>query len=116
MLAFAWNHRNEVLRWGRSLWTELTAPGPVSPARLRTLVRVLWAGAQDPELRDAKQLRAVRIVGDDVELETDPGWAPAGGAIGRLEQAAGVNRVRVRGTASQPPVSPAFASVSHPAA
>ena len=116
MLAFAWNHRNEVLRWGRSLWAELTAPGPISPARLRTLLRVLWAGSRDPELRDAKQLRAVRIVGGDVELETDPGWAPAGGAIGRLEHASGVNRVRVRGAALQPPLSTGLASVSHPAA
>jgi hypothetical protein len=90
------------MRWGRSLWEELTSTTPLSVGRLTTLLRVLWAGASDPDLRDAKQFRAVRLVGDDIELDVDPSWRTASRAVNRLEQVSGVGRVRVRGAAVQP--------------
>lgn len=102
MITWAWNHRHEIQRWGRSLWNELTTTSSFSPSRLRTLVRVLWAGASDPQLRNAKQFRSVRIVGDDVELELDPTWRTAARAVSTLGQTPGVSQVRVRGAAVQP--------------
>jgi hypothetical protein len=117
MMAYAWNHRHEVRRWATSLWDEVTAPGPFSPGRVKQLVRVLWASSRDPELRDAKQFRGVRIVGGQVELDIDPTWRSAGRAVDRLAGSAGLSDVRLRAHTVQPPLSPSLVTTaSTPAA
>ena len=117
MMAYAWNHRHEVRRWATSLWDEVTAPGPFSPGRIKQLVQVLWASSRDPELRDAKQFRGVRIVGDQIELDMDPNWRSAGRAADRLAGAAGLASVQLRGRpGSAPLVTSIVTTASTPAA
>lgn len=100
MVTFLWNRRYEVKRWGASLWNELTSSGKVDPARLKTLASVLLNVTRDPKLANAPELRAVRLVGDKVELDMDPGWVYANRLVGNLAAVKGVNGVEVRNAAT----------------
>jgi hypothetical protein len=96
LMAFAWNHRTEIQRWGRSIWAELRAPGEISPSRLKTLGTVLWRVSRDPQLTGARQLRSVSLVGDVVELNVDPMWKHTPRLINELRTVNGVTDVSVR--------------------
>ncbi|MFZ1489448.1 MAG: hypothetical protein WAS51_05860 [Ilumatobacteraceae bacterium] len=92
LIAFTWSHRHEVLRWGRSFWLELRR-GPLDLNRLYRLGRVLWHISADETLAGAKQLRIVRIDGDSVVLDTEPGWRGTPRLVMRLHEVGGVNRI-----------------------
>ncbi|MGD9703576.1 MAG: hypothetical protein AB7Q42_16745 [Acidimicrobiia bacterium] len=96
IMMWSWNHRHEIQRWGRSIWTELRAPGSISPARLKTLGSILWRVSRDPQLTNAPQLRSVALVGDVVELDVDPTWKHAPHLMNELRGVAGVTEVSVR--------------------
>ena len=104
ILTWSTNHRHEIRRWGRSLWAELTSPTPISPTRLATIGRVLWAVTADRDLSNAKQLRSVHLVGDTVELDVDPNWKRTARLVSLLQSVEGVRAVRIRGQAHVPTV------------
>lgn len=93
VLAFAWTHRHEILRWGRSLWAELTRPGRIEPARLATIAQVLWKVTSDESLSRSKKLRGVRLDGDVLVLDTARGWRGTPVLVSRLHDVRGVSRV-----------------------
>lgn len=74
VLLFAWQHRRAIMRWGRSLWTELHGRGRINPRRLGQIGRVLWAITRDDTLAEAKELRDVRLDGDVLLVDVKPGW------------------------------------------
>src|SRR4051794_27490442 len=63
LAAFAWRHRHEILRWGRTLYDQVIGRSETSPARAVRTGQVLYAIAADHRLRDAKQLKKVTMVG-----------------------------------------------------
>lgn len=93
VLTFAWNHRHEILRWGRSLWNEVAGRTDVSPTRAVRTGQVLFAVASDPELRNAPELRRVTMHGDVVEVDVDPTWELLPRLVERIENVKGVARV-----------------------
>ncbi|MBA2386571.1 MAG: hypothetical protein H0V69_05700 [Acidimicrobiia bacterium] len=93
ILTVAWSRRQDVMRWGRSLWTELHNPDGISPARLATVGRVLLAVTSDTEASGAKELRQVRLDGDTVVLDVDPRWNRVGRLSDRLLKVKGVKQV-----------------------
>lgn len=97
LIAFAWEHRHEVFRWGRSLWDQLIGRGDVSPARAVRTGMLLFAIASDQGLRDAKQLRKVTMVDHTVDLDVDPGWSELDRLVLRVRSVKGVTRVTVNG-------------------
>jgi hypothetical protein len=96
LMVFAWNHRNEIERWVRSLWTELRAPSEISASRLKTLATILWRVSRDPQLTGSRQLRSVSLVGDAVELDVDPMWKHTPRLINEVRTISGVTDVSVR--------------------
>jgi len=92
-LAFAWSHRRTVMRWGRSFYTELKKPGKIDPGRLQTIAKVLWEITGDDDLANAKQLRAVRLDGDKVVVDTSAGWKQVTRLVDLLDDIEGVNGV-----------------------
>ena len=92
-LAFAWSHRRTVMRWGRSFYTELKKPGKIDPGRLQTIAKVLWEITGDVDLANAKQLRAVRLDGDKVVVDTSAGWKQVTRLVDLLDDIEGVNGV-----------------------
>jgi hypothetical protein len=97
LATFAWNHRHEILRWGRSLYDQLVGRTDVSPGRALRTGQVLYAIAADENLRNAKQLRKVTIDGDDVNLTVDESWRELTRLIERVRSVKGVRRVTVNG-------------------
>jgi hypothetical protein len=97
ILTFAWNHRHEIMRWGRTLWYEVAGVSGVSPARTIRTGQVLLAVASDPELRNAPQLRRVTMHGDVVEVDVDRDWKLLPRLIQRIERVKGVERVVLAG-------------------
>jgi hypothetical protein len=97
LATFAWNHRHEILRWGRTLYDQLVGRADVSPVRAIRTGRVLFAIASDAELRDAKQLRMVTMIGDEVDLDVDPSWSQLPRLIDRVGAVKGVSHVVVNG-------------------
>ena len=93
VLTFAWNHRHEIYRWGRSLWNELFGRSGLSPARTLRTGQVLLAVAADPRLRNAPELRKVTLHGDVVELDVDARWELLPTLVERIERVKGVERV-----------------------
>ncbi len=93
IFTMAWNRRRDILRWGRSLWTELQNPDGISPSRLATIGRVLLAVTSDAEVSRAKELRQVRLDGDTVVLDVEPGWSRIGSLSDRLLEVKGVKQV-----------------------
>ena len=93
VLAFAWTHRHEILRWGRSLYTELTRPGRIAPSRLSTIAQVLWTVTSDDSFSKAKELRIVRLEGDTLVLDTNRGWVGTPVLVTKLRDIGDVHRV-----------------------
>ena len=83
---FAWNHRNEVMRWGRSLYEQLVSQQDVSPQRAVQIGRVLAAVAGDEKLRNAPELRRVSMRGDVVDLDVDERWVGLPRLIARVQR------------------------------
>ncbi len=74
LITLAYAHRHSILRWGRSLYTELRRPGRIEPRRLQQIGRVLWVITRDDMLSGARQLREVRLDGDVLVIDSKPGW------------------------------------------
>lgn len=100
LATFAWNHRHEVMRWGRTLYDQVVGRTDVSPASAARTGRLLYAIASDDRLRNAKQLRRVTAVGDTVDLEVDGGWAELPRLVERVRGVKGVAHVTVNGAAA----------------
>lgn len=93
VLAFAWSHRRTIMRWGRSLYAELRRPGRIDPKRVQQIARVLWAITADDDLAQAKQLREVRIRGDELVVDTTPGWKRTARLVDALGDVPGITRI-----------------------
>ncbi len=93
LLAFAWSHRRTIMRWGRSLYAELRRPGRIDPRRLQTIGRVLWAITRDDQLADARQLRDVRLRGDELVVDVAPRWSGTARLVDTLTDIPGVSEV-----------------------
>src|SRR5690606_39172046 len=93
VVLFAWTHRRKILRWGRSLWTELRRPGRIGPKRLQQIARVLWAVTRDETLADAKQLREVRLEGDVLVVDVAPGWKRTAHLVDVLDDIPGITAI-----------------------
>jgi hypothetical protein len=102
LATFAWNHRHEILRWGRSLYDQLIGRTDVSPARALRIGTVLYAIASDSELRNARQLRKVTMDGDDVDLTVDASWKELPRLVERVARVKGVRHITVNGHPSRP--------------
>lgn len=98
LATFAWNHRHEILRWGRSLYEQLVDRRDVSPARALQIGRVLMAIASDESLRNAPELRRVSLRDGVVDLDVDPRWSGLSHLIDRVQRVEGVRSVHVNGT------------------
>ena len=103
LMMFAWRHRHEILRWGRSLYDQL-GRADLSPARAVRTGLVLFAIASDDRLRDAPQLRKVSMIGDEVDLEVDQSWPHVPHLVQRVRSVKGVRRVKVNGVEVAPPI------------
>ena len=104
VLAFVWTHRHEILRWGRSLYAEITGPGGVTPARLSTIAQVLWKVTSNQKLSRSHHLKSVRLDGDTLVLDVDPGWRGTPKLVSELSEVNGVRRVVNRGGVELRPV------------
>jgi hypothetical protein len=93
ILAFAWTHRHAIMRWGRSLWTELKRPGRIEPRRLQQIGRVLWTITRDDTLSDARELREVRLEGDVLIVDTAPGWKRTSRLVDALDKVPGITAI-----------------------
>lgn len=97
LAAFAWNHRHEILRWGRTLYDQVIGRTDVSPVRAVRTGTLLYVIASDDVLRNAKQLRRVTMVGDDVDLEVDETWSQLPRLVERVRSVKGVRSVSING-------------------
>ena len=104
VLTFTWNHRHEILRWGRSLYDQVVGRTDVSPARALRTGNLLFSIASDRRLRDAKQLRRVTMDGDTVDLDVDATWSELPRLIERVRGVKGVAHVTVNGAPPAPVV------------
>ncbi|MEO6571889.1 MAG: hypothetical protein ABIO83_10115 [Ilumatobacteraceae bacterium] len=93
MVAFAWSHRRSVMRWGRSLYTELRRPGRIEPRRVQQIARVLWNITSDDELANARQLREVRLDGDVLVVDAASGWKRTAKLVDALSDVPGITRI-----------------------
>ena len=98
LATFAWNHRHEILRWGRTLYDQLVGRTDVSPVRALRTGSLLFVIASDEQLRNAKELRKVTMVDDDVDLEVDERWPLLPRLIEKVRSVKGVRHVSVNGT------------------
>lgn len=97
IVTWAWNRRHEIKRWGLSLYNEIAGSGKVDPARLQQIAQVLWNVSKDPKLGNAKELRAVRLVGNKIEADVEPDWVYTSRLVNRLSTVRGITDVEVRG-------------------
>ena len=113
LMTFAWNHRHEVLRWGRTLYDQLVVGrSDVSPANAVRTGKVLFAIASDAKLRNAKELRKVTMVDGVVDLRVDESWTRLPQLIQHVRSVKGVEQVLVNGQPTGPSlVVPARLSV-----
>ncbi len=93
VLLFAWQHRRAIMRWGRSLWTELRRPGRIEPKRLQQIGKVLWAITRDDTLAEAKELRDVRLDGDVLVVDVASGWQRTSRLVDALDRIPGITAV-----------------------
>ena len=99
LATFAWNHRHEIMRWGRTLYDQLIGRIEVSPAAAARTGMLLYTIASDDQLRNAKELRKVTMVGDEVDLEVDERWRELPRLVDRVRSVKGVRRVSINGRA-----------------
>jgi hypothetical protein len=104
--AFAWNHRHEILRWGRSLYEQVVGRSDLSPANLLRTGRVLVAITSDPRFRDARELRRVSLRDGIVDIDVDDRWRELPRLLERLHAVDGVDAVMVNRSTGSP--TPAF--------
>jgi hypothetical protein len=97
LATFAWNHRHEISRWGRTLYDQLVGRTDVSPAHAVRTGKVLFAIASDDQLRNAKQLRKVTMVDDTVDLAVDERWSQLPRLVDLVRRVKGVGLVTVNG-------------------
>ena len=109
LMTFAWNHRHEITRWGRSLYDQFVGAQDVSPTRALRTGQLLFAIASDERLRNARELRKVTLVGDTVDLEVDERWSELPRLLERVHRVKGVADVRVNGRADTRSRIPAMA-------
>lgn len=95
--AFAWQHRHEILRWGRTLYDQVIGRSETSPARAMRTSLLLYSIASDERLRDAKQLKKVSLVGSEVDLVVDDRWSELPRLVDRVRNVKGVDAVTVNG-------------------
>ncbi len=100
LATFAWNHRHEILRWGRTLYDQVVGRTDVSPTAAARTGMLLYAIASDDQLRNAKQLRKVTMVGDEVDLEVDERWRELPRLLDRVRSVKGVRRISINGQAN----------------
>ena len=74
LATFAWNHRHEILRWGRTLYDQVVGRIDVSPARAVRTGHLLFAIASDAALRNAPELHKVTMIDNTVDLDVDERW------------------------------------------
>jgi hypothetical protein len=101
---FAWNHRHEILRWGRSMYEQVVGRSDLSPAHALRIGRVLAAITADERFRDARELRRVTLRDGVVDLDVDERWRQLRPLVERLEGIDGVEAVTVNRTARGTPV------------
>jgi hypothetical protein len=104
LATFMWNHRHEILRWGRTLYEQVIRQSDTSPVRAARTGRLLYAIASDDRLRNAKELRKVAVAGDVVDLEVDRSWSELPRLIERVGAVKGVRGVTVNGRPAGRPV------------
>lgn len=97
LMTFAWSHRHEILRWGRTLYDQLVARSDVSPVQAVRTGLLLFSIASDDELRNAKQLRKVTMSGGHVDVDVDERWSQLPRLIDRICAVKGVRRLTVNG-------------------
>ena len=102
LMTFAWNHRHEILRWGRTMYDQLVGRTDVSPARAVRTGRVLFAIASDADLRNARQLRKVTMNDDVVDLDVAESWTLLPKLIDHVSGVRGVRQVLVNGRPLEP--------------
>ena len=103
---FAWNHRHEILRWGRSLYDQVVGQSDLSPGHALRTGRVLAAIAADPRFRDAPELRRVGLRDGVVDLDVDERWRELPHLLDRLRRIDGISAVTVNRVASRGAVTP----------
>ena len=72
LLLLAWANRHTVALWFRSIRHEVSAG--VDVARLRTLVRGLWAISTDRRTANAAPLQMITVRHDGFGIEAREGW------------------------------------------
>jgi hypothetical protein len=98
---FAWNHRHEILRWGRSLYEQVVGRSDLSPANVLRTGRVLVAIASDPRFRDARELRRVSLRDGVIDLDVDDRWRELPRLLDRLHRIDGIDAVTVNRAADR---------------
>jgi hypothetical protein len=93
LIAFAWSHRRTIMRWGRSLWSELRRPARIEPGRLMLIGKVLYAITRDDHLAHSKQLRHVSLDGSTVVIDASPGWKGSARLVDELSGIDGVTAI-----------------------
>lgn len=69
-----WSHRHTLALWARS-FSAAFAGGRTSLRDLRKLSAALMRIAFDGRLSNARGLRRVRVVGDELQADCEAGWA-----------------------------------------
>lgn len=98
---FAWNHRHDILRWGRSLYEQVVGQSDLSPAHVLRTGRVLVAITSDSRFRDARQLRRVSLRDGVVDLDVDDRWRELPHLLQKLRAIEGVDAVTVNSDTSR---------------
>jgi hypothetical protein len=93
MVALAWSHRRTIRRWGRSFWTELSAPGRIDPSRLMLMGKVLWAITSDDGLAQSRHLRHVRLDGSTLVIDATRGWKGSARLVDELGSIEGITAI-----------------------
>lgn len=73
LVLVAWANRHTVALWYRSIRNEVTNGG-VDLARLRTLLRGLWAVSSDRRTTNAEPLHMITVLPDGFGVEARDGW------------------------------------------
>ena len=99
IVSWLWRYRHEFLRWGRSLWMELLGRDDrISATRALRVGHLLMAIAGDDKLRNAPELKRVRLKGGVVDLQVTTGWRELPRLLDRVRSVKGITGVTVNGT------------------
>jgi hypothetical protein len=103
---FAWNHRHEIMRWGRSLYEQVVGRSDLSPGNVVRTGRVLVAIASDSRFRDARELRRVSLRDGVIDLDVDDRWPELPRLLDRLHRINGIDAVTVNRAADRGALAP----------